>query len=57
MLTRDSEIVPIPNEKNLFTSRPRVGLELSTPRELQVAEPFSVKIDSHLSPGETNKEP
>lgn len=43
MLTRDGKIVPIPGEKILFTSRTRVALELSTPRELQVAEPFSFK--------------
>ncbi|KAK1759539.1 hypothetical protein QBC47DRAFT_372316 [Echria macrotheca] len=43
MLTRDGKIVPIPGEKILFTSRPRVALEVSTPKELQVAEPFSIK--------------
>jgi len=43
MLTRDGKIVPIHGEKILFTSRPRVALEVSTPRELQVAEPFSIK--------------
>lgn len=43
MLTRDGKIVPIPGEKILFTSRTRVGLELSTPKELRVAEPFSLK--------------
>ncbi|KAK3333783.1 hypothetical protein B0T19DRAFT_355599 [Cercophora scortea] len=49
MLTRDGEIVPIPGEKILLTSRTRVGLELSTPKELQVAEPFHVKSDSGLA--------
>ncbi|KAK3316270.1 hypothetical protein B0H66DRAFT_604570 [Apodospora peruviana] len=49
MLTRDGEIVPIPGEKILHTSRPRVGLELSTPRELQVAEPFHVKSDNGIA--------
>ncbi|KAK0628957.1 hypothetical protein B0T17DRAFT_614805 [Bombardia bombarda] len=49
MLTRDGEIVPIPGEKILHTSKTRVGLELSTPKELQVAEPFSVKSDSGLA--------
>jgi len=43
MLTRDGEIVPIPGEKILFTSRPRVALELSTPKELQTTETFSFK--------------
>ncbi|KAK5661996.1 hypothetical protein OQA88_10107 [Cercophora sp. LCS_1] len=43
MLTRDGKIVPIPGEKILFTSRPRVALELSTPKELRIAEPFSLK--------------
>ncbi|KXX81583.1 hypothetical protein MMYC01_202736 [Madurella mycetomatis] len=49
MLTRDGEIVPIPGEKILHTSRPRVGLEISTPRELQVAEPFSLKCDNGIA--------
>lgn len=49
MLTRDGEIVPIPGEKILHTSRPRVSLELSTPRELQVAEPFSLKCDNGIA--------
>lgn len=49
MLTRDGEIVPIPGEKILFTSRPRVSLELSTPRELQVAEPFRLKSDGGIA--------
>ncbi|KAK0709682.1 hypothetical protein B0T26DRAFT_743048 [Lasiosphaeria miniovina] len=48
MLTRDGEIVPIPGEKILHTSRTRVGLEISTPRELQVTEPFGVKSDSGI---------
>ncbi|KAL2016848.1 hypothetical protein VTK56DRAFT_2923 [Thermocarpiscus australiensis] len=49
MLTRDGEIVPIPGEKILHTSRPRVGLEISTPRELQIAEPFSLKCDNGIA--------
>lgn len=49
MLTRDGEIVPIPGEKILHTSRPRVSLEVSTPRELQVAEPFSLKCDNGIA--------
>ncbi|KAM7224137.1 hypothetical protein V8F06_000610 [Rhypophila decipiens] len=49
MLTRDGEIVPIAGEKILFTSRPRVSLELSTPRELQVAEPFRLKSDGGIA--------
>jgi WW domain-binding protein 2 len=43
MLTRDGKIVPIPGEKILYTSRTRVALEVTTPKELQVAEPFSIK--------------
>ena len=43
MLTRDGKIVPIPNEKILYTSRTRVSLELSTPKELRVDEPFGIK--------------
>jgi hypothetical protein len=49
MLTRDGEIVPIPGEKILHTSRPRVSLEVSTPRELQIAEPFSLKCDNGIA--------
>jgi len=49
MLTRDGEIVPIPGEKILYTSRPRVALELLTPKELQVAEPFSIKSSDGLA--------
>jgi hypothetical protein len=49
MLTRDGEIVPIPGEKILHTSRPRVSLEISTPRELQIAEPFSLKCDNGIA--------
>jgi hypothetical protein len=49
MLTRDGEIVPIPGEKILYTSRPRVVLEISTPRELQVAEPFAIKSTDGLA--------
>ncbi|KAL2258357.1 hypothetical protein VTK26DRAFT_8367 [Humicola hyalothermophila] len=49
MLTRDGQIVPIPDEKILHTSRPRVGLEISTPRELQVTEPFSLKCDNGIA--------
>lgn len=49
MLTRDGEIVPIPGEKILHTSRPRVGLEISTPRELQLTEPFSLKCDNGIA--------
>ncbi len=49
MLTRDGEIVPIPGEKILYTSRPRVGLELSVPKELQISESFSVKSDNGIA--------
>ncbi|KAK4147557.1 uncharacterized protein C8A04DRAFT_34254 [Dichotomopilus funicola] len=49
MLTRDGEIVPIPGEKILHTSRPRVSLEVTTPRELQIADPFSIKCDNGIA--------
>lgn len=49
MLTRDGQIVPIPGEKILHTSRPRVALELTTPRELNIAEPFSLKCDNGIA--------
>jgi hypothetical protein len=49
MLTRDGEIVPIPGEKILHASRPRVSLEVSTPRELQVEEPLSLKCENGIA--------
>ncbi|KAK4103210.1 hypothetical protein N658DRAFT_403532, partial [Parathielavia hyrcaniae] len=49
MLTRDGKIVPIPGEKILHTSRPRVSLEVSTPKELQIADPFSLKCDNGIA--------
>ncbi|KAL2176173.1 uncharacterized protein P884DRAFT_278623 [Thermothelomyces heterothallicus CBS 202.75] len=49
MLTRDGQIVPIPGEKILHTSRPRVSLDISTPRELQIADPFSLKCDNGIA--------
>ncbi|KAL2136107.1 hypothetical protein VTI74DRAFT_5513 [Chaetomium olivicolor] len=49
MLTRDGEIVPIPGESIQHTSPSRVGLELSTPRELQIAEPFSLRCDNGIA--------
>ncbi|KAK4190851.1 hypothetical protein QBC35DRAFT_449042 [Podospora australis] len=49
MLTRDGEIVPIPGEKILYTSRPRVTLDVSTPTELNIANPFSIKCDNGIA--------
>lgn len=49
MLTRDGEIVPITGEKILHTSRPRVSLEVTTPRELQITDPFSLKCDNGIA--------
>ncbi|KAL2266208.1 hypothetical protein VTJ83DRAFT_5560 [Remersonia thermophila] len=49
MLTRDGEIVPIPGEKILHTSRPRVSIDISTPRELNTANPFSLKCDNGIA--------
>lgn len=46
MLSQDGNIVPLQNERILHTSRPRVGLDISAPRELRNAEPFSVRSDS-----------
>lgn len=48
MLTRDGKIVPIGDEKILYTSRTRVSLELSTPKELRVDEPFGIKSSDGL---------
>ncbi|KAL1854081.1 hypothetical protein VTK73DRAFT_8803 [Phialemonium thermophilum] len=49
MLGHDGSIVPIPNERILHTSRPRVALELSVPRGLQSDEPFSLRCDSGVA--------
>lgn len=50
MLSQEGNIVPIPNERILHTSRSRVALELSTPRELQsAAEPFSIRSDNGIA--------
>lgn len=46
MLGQDGNIVPLQNERILHRTRSGVALELSTPRELTNAEPFSVKSDS-----------
>lgn len=49
MLSQDGNIVPISNERILHTSRSRVALEISTPRELPNAEPYSIKSDSGIA--------
>lgn len=49
MLTRDGEIVPIPGEKILHTSRPRVSLEITTPKELNIANPYTLKVDNGIA--------
>ncbi|KAB5566574.1 hypothetical protein GE09DRAFT_1218829 [Coniochaeta sp. 2T2.1] len=49
MLGQDGNIVPLQNERILHTSRPRVGLDVSVPRELPNAEPFSIKSDSGIA--------
>ncbi|KAK0742430.1 hypothetical protein B0T21DRAFT_409241 [Apiosordaria backusii] len=49
MLTRDGEIVPIPGEKILHTSRPRVSLEVTTPKELNIANPYTLKVDNGIA--------
>jgi hypothetical protein len=49
MLGQDGNIVPIPNERILHTSRARVSLDLSKPRELPGAEPFSLRSDSGIA--------
>jgi hypothetical protein len=43
MLREDGNIVPLHNERILHKSRPRVGLDLTTPRELPNAEQFAIK--------------
>jgi len=49
MLGQDGNIVPLQNERILYTSRPRVGLDITVPRELSNAAPFSIKSDSGTS--------
>lgn len=43
MLREDGNIVPLQNERILHKSRPRVALDLTTPRELPNAEQFAIK--------------
>ncbi len=49
MLNQDGGIIPMPNERILYTSRPRIGLDISTPRQFRLTEPFAVKSDSGLA--------
>ncbi|KAH8896993.1 hypothetical protein GQ53DRAFT_497740 [Thozetella sp. PMI_491] len=49
MLRQEGGIVPMPNERILYTSKPRVGLDILTPQQLQVAEPFSVKSSNGVA--------
>ncbi len=43
MLSQDGGIIPMANERILYASKPRVGLDISTPQQLQVADPYAVK--------------
>ncbi len=49
MLNQDGGIIPMPNERILYTSRPRIGLDISTPRQFRLTEPFAVKSDNGLA--------
>ena len=46
MLGQNGNIVPMPNEKILYSSKPRVGLDISTPHHAPDSEPYAVKSNN-----------
>ncbi|CAK7265131.1 hypothetical protein SEPCBS119000_001356 [Sporothrix epigloea] len=48
MMSRDGEVVKLPGEKIYYKVRSRIGLDVSTPRSLPNATPFSLKSDSGI---------
>lgn len=48
MMSRDGEVVKLPGEKIYYKVRSRIGLDVSTPRALPNATPFSIKSDSGI---------
>ncbi|OAA59542.1 WW-domain-binding protein [Niveomyces insectorum RCEF 264] len=46
MMNREGEVVKLPGEKIYYKVRSRIGLDLTTPKSLPNAPPFSVKSDS-----------
>ena len=48
MLGHEGEIVKLPNEKIFYKVRSRISLDISTPKSLANATPFTVKSDAGL---------
>ncbi|CAK7565608.1 MAG: hypothetical protein SEPTF4163_003530 [Sporothrix epigloea] len=48
MMNREGEVVKLPGEKIYYKVRSRIGLDVSTPRSLPNATPFSLKSDSGI---------
>ncbi|CAK7200012.1 hypothetical protein SEUCBS139899_002700 [Sporothrix eucalyptigena] len=48
MMSREGEVVKLPGEKIYYKVRSRIGLDVSTPKSLPNATPFSVKSDSGI---------
>ncbi|KJR88012.1 uncharacterized protein SPSK_07781 [Sporothrix schenckii 1099-18] len=48
MMSRDGEVVKLPGEKIYYKVRSRIALDVSTPKSLPNATPFSVKSDSGI---------
>ncbi|CAK7209906.1 hypothetical protein SCUCBS95973_000601 [Sporothrix curviconia] len=48
MMSREGEVVKLPGEKIYYKVQSRIGLDVSTPKSLPNATPFSVKSDSGI---------
>lgn len=48
MMSQDGEVVKLPGEKIYYKVRSRIGLDVSTPKALPNATPFSIKSDSGI---------
>ena len=48
MMSRDGEVIKLPGEKIYYKVRSRIGLDVSTPKALPNATPFSIKSDGGI---------
>lgn len=48
MMSREGEVIKLPGEKIYYKVRSRIGLDLSTPKSLPNATPFSIKSDGGI---------
>ena len=48
MMSREGEVVKLPGEKIYYKVQSRIGLDVSTPKSLPSATPFSLKSDSGI---------